>query len=200
MGYNQRMRWKRWIAILLAGMSASLLLWSLLPISASTVTIPINLEGAAAKGLPGQVILTWQERARLGEPAQVSLRLPALERGDLPATAQAEALLELNEAEITPGFDLRQVVTPGREVTFAWEVWGAREGELNGRVWLFWTVTVDGKEERLPVLARPLALRVEAFLGLPGWATCLIALVGLIGAASLWWNKPNWGKKKRFKR
>lgn len=174
--------------------------WSLLPISSSTAVIPISIEGAGAKGLPGQVEITWQVRARLGEPAQVSLRLPALEGGNLPGTAQAEALLELNGAEISPGFALRQTVTPGREVNFTWQVWGAQPGELSGRVWLFWTVSMNGSEERLPVLARPLTLQVETFLGLPAWAARLSSAAGLLGAASAAWLKPVGGKKKPEKR
>lgn len=187
------------LAILLAGCSIILLGWSVLPISPSTIGIPVSLDETMAKGLPGKVEITWQEQMRLGEPARVSLRLPAVEASNLPATAQAEARLELSGVDITPGFDLRQTVTPGREVNFTWQVWGAQPGELSGRVWLFWTVTVNGSEERLPVLARQLALQVVAFLGLPVWVARLIAVAGLLGAAGAAWLRPARGKKKSRK-
>jgi len=189
----------RILGIVLAGVGFVLLVWSVMPISTTTVAIPINIEGALAKGLPAEIRFTWHPSVRLGESVEVSLLLPAAAGANLPATAQAQAILDLNGAEIRPGFDLRQTVTPGREVNFTWQVAALQPGDLTGQVWLFWTVSVDGKEERVPVLARPVSLHVEAFLGLPVWVARLIAAGGLIGGAGLVWLNPRRGKKKTKK-
>lgn len=164
----------------------------------TTITIPINIEGASARGLPQAILVTWQERVRLGQSFEARLQLPAVEGVDQPATAQAQAVLELNDAIVEPGFELRQTVTPGRAVTFIWQVAVQHEGNLQGRMWFFWNVTIDGKEERLPVLARPVELSVDAILGLPVWVVQIFAAGGVIGGVSLWLLKPLrlWRKRK----
>ena len=194
-----RDRFLRILDLLCFTLAAFLIIWGFWQPGSAQASIPIRSEQAIAAGLPEQLNLTYPTAMRLGEATEFMLSLEGREAGGLPATAQAEARLELTGVDIEPGMRLVQTVTPGRPVTFRWQVKPYEAGISEGMLWFYWTTSANNQEQRLPVLARPVQIEVSGFLGLPVWVGQLTGIgLGLVGGILLWArNRMGGGRVKR---
>lgn len=184
--YNLGMKTKHRLAWICWGISGLLGLWSLWPVAVEQHEIAVRLAGASEAGLPEQMVLEAPGVIRLGQNAEVKLQLPARDGSGLPATAVVEARLEITGVDIEPGSRLMQTVIPGREITLRWLVSPYQAGQVEGMLWLNWTITLNGQEQRLPVLARPVEMQVVGFLGWPVWVAQVTALLLAVGGGVLW--------------
>ncbi len=186
----------RILSLICFSLAAVLFVWSFWQPGRTEATIPIRSGEAIAAGLPEQLNLTYPEGIRLGEVTEFVLSLEGREATGLPSTAQAEARLELTGVDIEPGSRLIQTVSPGRPVTFRWQVKPYEVGISEGMLWFYWTTSANNQEQRLPVLARPVQINVGGFLGWPVWVGQLTGLgLGVVGGILLWVVKQNGGER-----
>lgn len=174
-----------------------MLVWAVWPHAFSAETIAIRNPEAMAAGLPEKLDLRWPVWLRLGETGEVLLSLPARNTAGLPDVAQVEARLELAGVDISPGYRLIQTVTPGKPVSFRWQLTASQVGISEGTVWFFWATASGGQEQRLPILARQIKVKVGGFLGLPILAVWIVALVCMVVGVILFFFK---GKRARHGR
>ena len=85
----------------------------------------------------------------------------------------------------SPPGEISQALTPGRPLTFVWDLLPVAAGQAAGTVWLHlsFTSAAGGPELRQVLTAQRIDIRVTEFLGLSGpWARALGSAGVVVGA------------------
>jgi hypothetical protein len=152
--------------------------------------------------------LEWPKFLRQGDSSKVRLELELREdgsdfvlegNGDSKNAANldsapegynvvAEARLEMNRLPVIPTGEIIQPIGAGQPGEFLWRIQAVESGDYPGTVWVHLRLVPQAnfkKNEadhgtRQPLTARPVDIRVVNFLGLEGWTTRVIGVVGSV--------------------
>ncbi len=167
------------VGIALAAVGAAAVGWSLWPAPGTHGELALGgdalvaPEGESGGKIEGRTIrLDYPEWIRLDGTGEASLEI-APTRADQQrqvkgVNVEAETVLELAGAEVSPGDVVSAALLAGRADRFDWQIVPRVEGELEGRVWVYlrFVPTEGSADQRKPVSAQPVTIRVVSLLGM----------------------------------
>ena len=193
------------VGIIILIVSATVLLWSVIPVKKVSVSQVLQPESMSLKinsrqemfaiPVPYQVMLEWPGGLRIGDVGVVSLQLLPVQGkiaistrspGNFDvyevANVMAEARLEVAGVVLEPANPTRVSLTPGDSVRFLWEVHPSKVGSYTGNTWLSLRfLPLDGSPIiQVPIYVGEINLHPTSLLGLSAQGTRLLGGMGIV--------------------
>jgi hypothetical protein len=167
------------VGMALAAVGAAVVGWSVWPAPGTHAELALGGDalvspvGASGGRIEGRTIrLDYPGWIRLDGTGQASLEISPSradeQRQAKGVNVEAETALDLAGAEVSPGDVVSAALLAGRADRFDWQIVPRVEGALEGRAWVYLRfVPTDGSaDQRKPVSAQPVAIRVVSLLGM----------------------------------
>jgi hypothetical protein len=205
--------WVVGIALIAAG--AAVVGWSVWPAPVTHAELALGKEALVSPvggggSIEGRVIrLDYPTWLRVDGVGQASLEIAPTQADEQRAlkgvNIEAETTMDLTGAEVSPGDVVSAALLVGRSDRFEWQIVPRVEGALEGRAWVYFRfVPTDGSaDQRKPVSAQPVTIRVISLLGMGegmarwvGGVAIVLPVVGWMGKRLLAKRRPRRRIKK----
>lgn len=164
--------------------SLTVLIFSIWPVSQKTEQISFSIPD----GYKGMLELTQSDQIHLGDQTTIFLKIKidasTVEVNQVLLVSQ----LEMEGVSVTPRGVGRVMIDPTKPVELQWRVNSKSGGIFSGTLWLF---DENSEKEKELILARPIEIESNAFLGFSFKTARLISIFGLLFGIFLYLVKFN---------